>query len=729
MYLLDDKEAKKRAKIELVDKIRDYIVHGFNRKINLKGNIRIMNKLKRNFIMSTALLLILGPCTPVRAEDSSIQNSRTETAYVTPSSMDVVRRPGNWQLARGITDSYTYSAPTGFSGNCEDAHNIIENNTVVQQAYTTHMGTSGTRHRGFYSADGWVFSVDDAPFTVTGSRHGWVVTSVSGSTAYLRLQFQITNGPDANGPWVSVMERTARVEDVYGERYASTVGSIWVNQNVKWERTTLENITIHYAPVVQGVRPSPWQKTNDNCVGEISGIFNTRSVVLGAALELSPPYTITGGLHGRSLGYVSSSTTTATDKYTATRNIAGVVGISDGSSYNRIGSGNIAWSVRDYQADITNFIEQIIVTTTGAPNTSIWLNYDNSVYTGQWMSNDDSADIARKSGLDIQANSNINGNYDLATLIDFDESGNKIIEASTEVDREVTDTADVTNDMIVAWKNQDASSNNQNTSLNGAPVSSIANKKGDPDTPLSAESTPKYIYFDSTKPTLTTVTTTDDWATITTNAADGLSGLYDNKGVYFKFVPTGQTTDITTPTDGSDWIPIADYEATFAALAEGEYDLYVYAKDNATNRSNAILANTDTPIIVGEGPVATITIRKTVVGPKGNADDVFLINLNDNSTNALITSVALKDGETSSTLTLDIGSATSKTIKLSEIIPMDYKSGFNYNVTKKAGDQTTISGNNITIFPGDTIRIEVENTFEPTGYFKAKDFVKNIFKS
>ena len=125
---------------------------------------------------------------------------------------------------------------------------------------------------------------------------------------------------------------------------------------------------------------------------------------------------------------------------------------------------------------------------------------------------------------------------------------------------------------------------------------------------------------------------------------------------------------------------------------------------------------------------AVITIKKTVVGTKGNANDIFLINLNDNSTNALITSVALKDGNTSSALTFDMGSATSKAIKVSEIIPMDYDgTKVKVSVTNQAGT-ATLSGDTVTIHPGDDVTIVVENTFAPMGYFKAKDFVKNIFK-
>ena len=123
---------------------------------------------------------------------------------------------------------------------------------------------------------------------------------------------------------------------------------------------------------------------------------------------------------------------------------------------------------------------------------------------------------------------------------------------------------------------------------------------------------------------------------------------------------------------------------------------------------------------------ASIAIRKTVVGNRGNANDVFLISMKEGST--LVSSLALKRGETSGALALDMGSATSKVITISEIIPMDYATGFTVSITNQGGSKATLSGKTVTIHPGDDVTITVENTFAPTEYFKGKDFVKNIFK-
>ena len=127
--------------------------------------------------------------------------------------------------------------------------------------------------------------------------------------------------------------------------------------------------------------------------------------------------------------------------------------------------------------------------------------------------------------------------------------------------------------------------------------------------------------------------------------------------------------------------------------------------------------------------VTSITIKKEVVGTKGDANDVFNISLSESNT--LLTSVVLKEGESSSALSLGMGGASSKTINVSELIPMDYDDDFTLSVidNKDSSEtETPITGKAVTVNLGDDITIVVKNTFTPTGFFKAKDFVKNIFK-
>ena len=484
-------------------------------------------------------------------------------------------------------------------------------------------------------------------------------------------------------------------------------------------RAPLPSTTTHYAPKVDGTTPNPPHHSSDTN-SFISGPVEVVDAKLGEVLPDAPQNLITGGYTNNPLSYAGTGTTSTHNQYTVQlRTIVDNDNIMDGNTFVRTGTVDLTWKITDYNNDSTTFTVRYTVTDPGSNDINIYFpGLEKTPYDGRWMSTDPSADANRQGGLDVQASSTINGNYDLSTFI----SGNK--EQTDEVDKISTDTDPVTNGVISGWSIADSTTA-------GVPATSQAFLLNDPDTAFSAMSNEKLMYFDSTKPTITEVETTDDWATITTDAQDDASGIgglgiHDTGGVFFKFVPKGNTTGITTPTDGSDWISIDNYATTFADLSDGEYDLYVYAKDNATNRSEAIKANKDAPIKVGED-TASITVKKEVVGTKGDSNDVFLINLHEGSD--LLTSVALKDGNASKAITLDMSSDPSKTINVSELIPMDYDSDFTLSVIdNKDSSETPITGKAITVSLGDDITIVVKNTFAPTGFFKAKDFVKNIFK-
>ena len=577
--------------------------------------------------------------------------------------------------------------------------------------------------------DGYILSTSEGPFVPGVAFHGFIVDNdPDGIPALYVVWGYSAFGVTPSRETLKIMAR-AKVSGARSFNYTSVCPQ---EPDLFWEKAPLDKVTSWHSPLVNNRAPVPPSSLIGNNAETLSSPLMPHSE---SPFQINTPFNpldeiiVKGAVTGDELYLNGSTLTPAKPEYTfdlvdkvgndGTEGIKHLLS-PDKTTFTGIGSGSFKAKVTDYAGDITYFERPVIVKTSGSPDINIYFPGGTIPYDYRWMSTDPSADANRLGGLDVQASSTINGNYDLSTFI----SGNK--EQTDEVTRASIDTDPVTNAVIPGWSIADSTTA-------GIPATSQAFLLNDP-TSISGVSGAKRMYFDSTKPTISIVTTTDNWATITTDAQDeangsgiGGSGDYDTGDVFFKFVTKGATAPTTPVGNDIGWTALTDYATTFAALADGEYDLYVYAKDNATNRSGAIKAN-DEPIKIGPD-AATITIKKTVVGPKGDDDDIFLINLNDNSTNALITSVALKDGETSSSLTLDIGSGPSKTIKLSEIIPMDYKSGFKYNVTKKAGDQTTISGNTITIFPGDTIRIEVENTFEPTGYFKAKDFVKNIFKS
>ena len=547
----------------------------------------------------------------------------------------------------------------------------------------------------------------------TEVRHGWRVLSVNSDPFELKAQhYWAYNDQYDQGTFYDLITRTYLI--------TADLTQTWLEDNYPrhWEwYGNPEYITYAYhSPLVDATIPQPAMDSSTNNTGFITNLTDEPFNMGDNINTWFESKTITGAVSGETLERNESSTLSAYE-YKATCDMSGASGlVNDQGDIIGFGSGTLVWTITDWEGDITIFTQPIKVA--GVPDIHIYFPGTSFPYDNRWMSIDPSADINRQGGLDVQASSTIDGNYDLSTFI----NGSKL--QTDEVTRANTDTDPVTNNAIPGWEIADST-------ITGIPATSQAFLLNDA-TSISGMSAEKRMYFDSTKPTITEVETTDNWATITTDATDEASGIggsgdYDTGDVFFKFVAKGAPAPTTPVGNDTGWTSIDDYATTFATLtAGGEYDLYVYAKDNATNRSEAIKANKDGPIIIAGG-AATITIEKTVVGTKGDANDIFLIRLSENSN--LLTSVALKEGDTSSELILDMGSATSKDIKVSEIIPMDYDDALvTVKVTNQSGSSATVSGDTVTIHPGDNVTIVVENTFAPTGYFKGKDFVKNLFK-
>ena len=483
-------------------------------------------------------------------------------------------------------------------------------------------------------------------------------------------------------------------------------------QSYDYRRQTSSDSTVHYSPKVNDKIPYPAFNVNANNTGTISGYAGTEYYNLGTVVNTTVPYEVRGGYSNSVLSFVTGSSTTTALRYTATRNASGASNIISGSTYSGIGMGTVAWSVTDWQQDTTNFTQQIIVTTTGAPDIMIYLAGTNTIYNNQWMSQHTSADAERQAGLDVQASSSINGNYDLISYIDGTERQSNAVTK--------TGSTAVTNTRV-NWQNA-------NTTATGIPVTSRAFLVGNRATALSNMSGAKYMRWDNDQPTISSITPTADWTAITGHdATDAISGLEDGSGgVFYKIVNKDETIGTSIPTDSSDeWDNLADY---IKPSTSGEYDIWVYAKDNATNRSTAVKVGTFT---VGGGSqepeVANVAIKKTVKDNEGNTNDIFLISMHEGTTK--LSTVALKQGNESGAFELDMEGVTSRNIDISEIIPMDYATGFTLSVINNKDDSVTpVSGSTFTIQSGDDITIEVENTFAPTGYFKGKDFVKNLFK-
>ena len=203
--------------------------------------------------------------------------------------------------------------------------------------------------------------------------------------------------------------------------------------------------------------------------------------------------------------------------------------------------------------------------------------------------------------------------------------------------------------------------------------------------------------------------------------------------------------DITVTTDGngtgtaSQTTAVAGENITLEAVSNSgfEFEKWIVEQGDVTfaigeeYNPNASFAMPGEDVIIKaifKEKVAKIHIQKKVANNKGGDSDVFIIELRESGN--LLGSIVLAKDELSESMELDMKNKTSRTVEISEIIPMDYDTDFKVRVIdNEDASETSVSGNKVIVQPGDDITIVVENTFAPAGYFKGKDFVRNIFKS
>ena len=489
-----------------------------------------------------------------------------------------------------------------------------------------------------------------------------------------------------------------------------------INDQIYWKEILTPDVE-NFSPFINGIAPSDGMKLNENNTGTILGTHIYREAQLGIAHDLSAGIEVVGAVSDATLG-ISNINPTPDKHFRIEHDTTGISHLITGDNYTGIGSGDVLSTVTDYEDDATIFTQNVIVSTNGKPGINIYRAGTDILYKKEWMSNDESADEWRRKGLDIQAESTINGKYDLLTRI----AG--IEEKRTNVDKN-SSIESVTNEKILAWKND-----NKDTDEVGVPATSIAYLTGSKDKAISKESDAKYMRFDSVVPTISKVDFVNyEWESVASHdAADGLSGLNDESGgVHYLFVKREEGMEpakATTPKDGSDWESLKDYRLPTDA---GEYDLYVYAKDNATNRSQALKLNKE-PINVRDKTPAKVRLEKKVADNKGNNTDIFVIHIDEE--NARLGSAALKRNGKSGWLSLDMTNEETRTIKVTEVVPMDYAKGYRIRVSDGAGNTNLLAeeANEITLKASDEITITIENEFEHAGYFRGKDAVQNVFR-
>ena len=488
----------------------------------------------------------------------------------------------------------------------------------------------------------------------------------------------------------------------------------------------------HYAPTVDGTVATPanaWSNTRSN----ISGVFKVVEKHIGDSVPLIPENIIKGAVTNATLTYVSGDDTTTNGRYTVpVRTILLGSNLIQDNKFTTVGTVRITWGVRDWQGDQTNFTVQYNVTN---PN----FNYKVTADAGGTAT--PTAEGTALQGGEIAINATPSAGYEFDRWVVVDGkapasytsavtvANNKFTMPASDVHIKATFKKINYKYKVTADAGGTATPTAEGTGTLGTEIAIVA-------TPALGYEFDRWVVVDGKAPASYTsaVTVANNRFTMPTSDVH-IKATF--KKINYTVTAYGEpgkgtgTADKSTANMGDVVTLSATPEPGFmfvgwvvknGTITDTDFDP---TKPNTTFKmpaSNVELQATFAPI-----PAAGITIRKTVVGTKGNANDIFLINLHEGS--KLITSIALKDGNTSNALAIDLGSAASKAIKVSEIIPMDYDgTKVKVTVANKAGSKATVSGDIVTIYPGDDVTITVENTFAPTGYFKGKDFVKNIFK-
>ena len=258
---------------------------------------------------------------------------------------------------------------------------------------------------------------------------------------------------------------------------------------------------------------------------------------------------------------------------------------SDGKTFDSLGIKTHTLEVRDshslrtdaeYKDDNTSTetTRTITVKTSVAPSLDMTVNGSSKAYDNKtWMApKGKNADPARSHGVDVTAHTSDPGTYTLHL------KQNSVSVQSTSV----------TNNPVTGASKQTATLTNysEETPKAGTPFSALLTGTGDDGTvSLSPETSAERVYIDNTAPSISAKdgSTDHDYSVIKADVKDSLSGA---NGAYYTIVKDGEPVP-TTPSDGTDWTPVADYERP---VDNGTYSVYVYGKDKATNRTDPIQA-------------------------------------------------------------------------------------------------------------------------------------------
>lgn len=269
---------------------------------------------------------------------------------------------------------------------------------------------------------------------------------------------------------------------------------------------------------------------------------------------------------------------------------------SDGVTFDQLGVKEHTYEIKDshslsteaeYAGDDTKAetSRKVIVRTDAAPGLDLTVNGSGAAYNNEWMApNGKNADPDRQHGVDVTAHSSDPGSYNIS-LRQADT-----LAATTWVQKNPVQNPEK--------KTATATNYNTETPKEGTPFHAVLTGESTfANILLSPQTAEKRVFIDNTAPTVThgDASAENDYSKITATVNDALSG---SAGAYYTIVQEAQgdvatqaVTAPTTPVDGTDWTPIEQYARP---TSNGTYHVYVYGKDNASNRSDAELAATFT---------------------------------------------------------------------------------------------------------------------------------------
>jgi hypothetical protein len=159
----------------------------------------------------------------------------------------------------------------------------------------------------------------------------------------------------------------------------------------------------------------------------------------------------------------------------------------------------------------------------------------------------------------------------------------------------------------------------------------------------------------------------------------------------------------------------------------GEVLNYATISNGTRSRTNTTTHPIDPP------PTAEIRLHK-VIGNVGDysgteswylQQEVFIIRMS--SGGVTMGDALLSHGQYTHFLEVDADAVFS----ITEIVPMEYASNYVVSIEEYEGSLGTppsLSGNCVTVHPGNIVTVTVTNTFEHDGYFKDRGWITNLFE-